>query len=202
MSSLCDRRWLRLTAPALLLVLATVVAPSSAQPAGTRTPRAPRVPRILAGTFRYPHDDAHARAIVQRAIEPRLVNVPGMLRDMVRNRIAERMRIARTIIVRLEGTDASVEYRGQRTLTIESAVPGNTTVRNEEGVDVRVAQQLSAGWLEQVFRGDQGELRLLLSTEPDGAIMHVDTTISGGQLSSPLSWRHDYERAPAEPTAE
>jgi hypothetical protein len=64
-----DRSWLRLTVvPALLLALAIGVAPSSAQPA---VARAPRVPRILARTFRCPHDDAHARAIVQRAIEPR-----------------------------------------------------------------------------------------------------------------------------------
>ena len=103
------------------------------------------------------------------------------------------MLLSRVSIAQSAG-QVQVTYEGQRTVTVGSSVPGTTTVTNEEGREVRVTQQLRGGWLEQVFEGPNGLLRELLSTEPDGATLHVDVSLESERLGEPIRYRLDYVR--------
>lgn len=154
------------------------------------------MPAVLAGAYRYPHDVEHARQIVAAAIEPRIATLPSLVQGMARDRIRERLRVARRIAVALHGERVRVTFEGQRTLAIDSALGATTTVRNEEGRDVSVRQALRDGWLEQTFAGENGELRQLLSTEPDGRTLHLDITLRSERLGEPIRYRLDYAREP------
>ncbi len=180
------RRRLPLLFAATLAALA--LAPSS------RAQQA-RVPAALAGTFVYPHPDEHARRVVLAAMEGRIQSLPPMVQGMARDRRRERTHVARRVIVRLEGERVHVEFEGDRDTTVDTPLGGSTTVQNAAGQEARVTQHLRGGWLEQVYTGPSGEMRLLLSTEPDGLTLHVDTTISGARLGEPVRWRHDYTRS-------
>ena len=175
----------------LLLALASLAAALLVPRAGAQTAG---VPSQLLGAFRYPHDLAHGRAVVEAAIEPRILQLPGMFQGIARDRLRERTRIPRRVSIASSEGRVEVTYEGERTVVVGSSVPGTTTVRNEEGREVRVTQQLSGGWLEQVYEGPNGQMRELLSTEPDGATLHVDVTLSSERLGEPIRYRLDYLR--------
>ena len=158
------------------------------------------LPIQLAGTFEYPHGEAHAQAIIRAAVEPRIQQLPGMFQGIARQRMQERMRVARQLTIAL-GRETSVTFVGERTTAVRSSVPGTTTVTNPEGREVEVTQRVSGGWLEQTFSGENGQLRQLLSTEPDGATLHLDITLSSERLGEPIRYRLDYVRR-ATPAAE
>jgi hypothetical protein len=156
------------------------------------------IPRALAGHWHYSHDQQHGRNVVRSAIEPMIRQLPEMVQGMARDRLAERARVADRIEIVLEGERARVTYIGEHRMVVDSGLGETTTVRNAEGQDVRVTQRLQGAWLEQVFHGEHGEMRLLLSTERDRNTLHVDTTIAGERLATPIRWRLDYLRdAPA-----
>ena len=113
------------------------------------------------------------------------------VRDQIRGRIA----IPRRIVVAVDGANVSVTYEGERTITVASPLGGSTTITRADGAEVAVRQQLSGGWLEQVYTGQNGSLRLLLSTEPDGRTLHLDGTAQSERVRG-AGVRLDYQRAP------
>jgi hypothetical protein len=182
----------RLLALAVVVVLASAAAVSpdaSAQRAGAG------VPATLPGAWRSPHPDAHGIAVVRAAIEPHLAGLPPLIGPIVRARLEERTRIVRRIDITTSGPNVRVVSTGERTFTVDTALGVPTPMTSPEGRAVTTTQQITGGWLEQVFRGENGDMRVLYSTEPEGRTMHVDVTLSSERLSSPIRYRLDYVRA-------
>jgi hypothetical protein len=175
---------------ALALVLGVVALPRAGRA------QIDRVPAILAGAFEYPHPVTHGRDVIMAALEPRLAEVTPLLRGVVREQISARIAIPRRITVALDGADVSVTYEGERTITVASPLGGTTTITRQDGTQVAVRQQLSGGWLEQVYTGPNGSLRLLLSTEADGRTLHLDGTAQGERVPQGSGVRLDYRRTP------
>jgi hypothetical protein len=157
------------------------------------------VPAILEGAYVYPHGPEHGRAAVMAALEPTITMLPYFTQGLVRSRVEERIALPRRIAVDLSDdttSNVAVTYDGERVVTIASPLNGSTTITTAEGREVPVTQGLRYGWLEQVFVGETGTLTVLLSTEPDGRTLHVDGTMRGERLTTPVAVRLDYVRAP------
>lgn len=155
-----------------------------------------QVPSTLPGAWRYPHPDAHGIAIVRAAIEPAISQLPSMFQGIARDRLASRTRIANRIEIGTASQRVQVSSHGERDMTVDLALgAAPSTIRGPEGNEVRAQHRLSGGWLEQVFSGENGDFRVLYSTEPDGQTMHVDVTIASERLSTPIRHRLDYVRA-------
>lgn len=154
-----------------------------------------QVPSTLPGAWRYPHPDAHGIAIVRAAVEPTIAQLPSMFQGLARERLASRTRIASRIEIGTASQRVQVSSHGERDFTVDLALGASpSTIRGPEGNEVRAQHRLAGGWLEQLFAGDNGDLRVLYSTEPDGRTMHVDVTIASERLPSPIRYRLDYVR--------
>lgn len=156
--------------------------------------QAAAVPAILEGTYHYPHAPTHAQAIALAAVEPRISAMPAMVQGLARDRVAERVRPARRILIAPREGGVRVELEDGGTMVVDTALGATTTVRSRQGRPVQVRQALQGGWLEQVFTGENGELRQLYSTEPDGRTLHLDVTLSSPSLGEPVRYRLDYLR--------
>ncbi len=154
------------------------------------------LPPILAGAYAYPHEMEHGRGLIMAAMEPQLAQLPGFMRDIVRDQMQSRITIPTRITIALPDPIVSVTYEGERTNVVACPIGGTTTVTSRDGDAVPVTQRIQAGWLEQVFTGPNGTLRLLLSTEPDGQTLHVDGTVTSERLGQPVPVRLDYHRVP------
>lgn len=153
-----------------------------------------RVPSVLEGTWRRAIGAERARQVVAAAFEPRLARFPAMLRGIARDRITESLPMPDRVAVAL-GERVRVTYLYEdRRLRVDTALGGTTRVRDVDGETRRVSQRLQRGWLEQVFRGADGDVHRLLSTEPDGATMHLDYTVHNERLGEAVRWRVDYRR--------
>jgi len=172
----------------VVLALAPWAPPLAAQTA--------TVPAVLAGRWTYPHDVAHAQSIVLAATEPLLSGFPEIVRPLARDQVRSRVRIARSIEVALDGAAVRTVFRGDRNLTIATPLGVRSTITGSEGQPVEVSQSLRGGWLEQTFHGQEGGMRQLLSTEPDGRTLHLDISLESERLSAPIRFRLDYVRAP------
>jgi hypothetical protein len=162
-------------------------------------PRAPaqsgRVPPILAGTYAYPHDPAHGSAHIVGAIEPYLVEIPGVIRGAIMDQMRQRIVVPHHIVVALPDPIVSVTYQSDREITVACPLGGSTTITRADGSTIPVRQQLSAGWLEQTFTGPNGTLRMLLSTEPDGRTLHADGALASDRYPGrSIPVRLDYVR--------
>lgn len=153
------------------------------------------VPPILAGRYRYSRDAAHGAAIVRAAIAPAIESMPELLRGFARDRLEERTHIPMQVEVTLTGRNVRVVSTGERTLTVEGPLGQRTQFRRSDGHTGDVTQGLRSGWLEHDFQADQGAMRVLYSTEPDGATLHVDYTMTSQLLARPIRYRLDYVRA-------
>ena len=60
-----------------------------------------------------------------------------------------------------------------------------------------MSSRLQGGWLELDYEGEGSVLRQLLSTEPDGARMHLDFDIRGERLPQPVRYRLDFVHPPS-----
>lgn len=153
------------------------------------------VPLVLEGSYAYTHDLDHARAVIAASIEPHLTEVPGPLRDLVRDH-ARDARVPSRIRIALGTRDVHVIYAGpDGEVIVGGSFPGTTRITTRDGSEVPVRQHLRAGWLEQVFVGPRGELSVVLSCEPDGRVLHLDYTVRGERLRAPVLGRLDYHRA-------
>lgn len=152
------------------------------------------LPSALSGTWRYPHEVSHGVGLAMAAFEPRIRALPGFVQESVRARISGRMRVARAIVIDLEGDRVRVTSRGEEETTIATRLGGTSRVRHADGDTRSVTQRLRGGGLEQHIEGDNGVTRRLFSTSPDGATMHVDMTVENERLGAPVRWRLDYVR--------
>lgn len=163
--------------------------------AGSAVAQTPSVPGTLAGAWRRRANATQARHAVISAFEPRLTRFPEMMRGIARDRIAESLPMAERLEVAVNGdrVRTTTQASGHR-VVVDTPIGGSTRVRLEDGDERRVVQRLSGGWLEQVFTNDDGSIRRLLSTEPDGSTLHVDYTVHNTTLGDPVRWRIDYQR--------
>ena len=173
----------------LLLAAASIPGAGGAQAAGA--------PPILSGSFVIEGAVEAGRARVLAAFEPQIAMLPYFVQDLVRDRLEERLGIPRRITVAVPVDPAGaveVTYEGERTVTMAAPVGGSTTVTSADGRTVPVTHRLHGGWLEQHFVGENGTLTVLLSTEPDGRILHADGTVRGDRLGGAVPVRLDYRR--------
>lgn len=179
---------LKLVAFALLaLAIAGPPLGGSAQVAGS-------VPSVLAGTFTYEYSAGRAMSVVDAAFEPGVSALPFFFQSIARNRIHESMRPPTRVVVTLTGSRVRVVYTSDvATKTIDGTLGSEAAVSGlEDGT--RVTTSLSGGWLQLDYRGE-GDMIQLLSTEPDGSRMHVDSTVTSERLPEPVRWRLDYVRS-------
>lgn len=174
-----------------LLALALVAAALFTPPLGNA--QVGSVPSTLAGTWTYEHNAARAMSVVDSAFAPGIATLPFFFQSIARNRIHDSMRPATRVEVTLEGSHLRVVYTSDVTKTIDGTLGTQATVSGlEDGT--RVSTSLSGGWLLLDYRGE-GDMTQLLSTEPDGARMHLDCTVTSERLPDPVRWRLDYVRA-------
>lgn len=183
--------------------LAVLVLSASLIPLGMPAPRAGAqatgVPPILEGGYVPVGGAAGARAAVIAAFEPTIRMLPYFTQGMVRSRLEERLALPARIDIDVPDDpagDVSVRYTTEREIVVACPVGGTTSITTAEGRTVPVSQRVRLGWLEQIFSGETGSLTVMLSTEPDGRVLHADATMRSERLPTPVSVRVDYERAP------
>ena len=169
---------------ALLLALAAPLPVGSAQTAS--------VPGTLAGTWVYDGTVAHAVRIVDAAFEPGISTYPELFQSYARGRLRTSMAPPGRVRVTLESARVQVSLQStERTTLIDGSIGAPAAVSGAEGTP-RVTPRLEGGWLELFYEGEGSEMRQLLSTEPDGARMHLDYTVVSPQLPSQVRFRLDY----------
>ena len=149
------------------------------------------VPVQLAGTWAYDGTREAEMHIVERAFASTVATLPELLQGFARDRIRTDMEPPRRVIVALEGGRIRVTLERERRTTIDGTLgAAATTTGVADGM--RVRSRLSGGWLEIAYEGEGSVLRQLLSTEPDGARMHLDYTVTGERLPQPVRYRLDF----------
>ena len=156
--------------------------------------QAASVPSTLEGTWRCTLTPEQARATALAAFEPRFAAMPAFIRGMVASRVAERLRPTTRMEIAIEGDQVRVTSLEPGRVVVETRLGGSTRVRGSDGETRRVTQRIRGGWLEQVYQGENGVVRRLLSTEPDGRTLHMDFTVENERLGEPVRWRLDYRR--------
>jgi hypothetical protein len=156
------------------------------------------VPGTLAGTWVYDGSIAGAVRIVEAAFEPGISTFPELFQGFARSRLRASMAPPSRVVVALSGaahlrvTLASSE----RTTVVDGDLGSPATVSDAEG-DPRVVPRLRGGWLEIGYEGEGSHLEQLLSTEPDGARMHLDFNVVSPQLPAPVRYRLEYVHPPS-----
>lgn len=161
-----------------------------------RAQTAAAVPPILAGEWQ--HDGALSRGVrtIDAAFAPSLAVIPEILQGFARDRIRTDMAPPRSVEVTLVGNRIRVALHAEREATIEGALESHAqTTGVDEGTVV--TPRLASGWLELQYVGEGSELRQLLSTEPDGAHMHLDYHVTSPRLRGAVRYRLEYVRAAA-----
>lgn len=152
------------------------------------------VPRTLAGTWVAEGGHARAMRAVDAAFAPSIATFPTLFQGFARDRVRSSMEPPRRVLVALEGARVRVTLETTSTTVIAGPLraPARTT-----GVQdgTRVTPRLEGGWLELLYEGEGSQLRQLFSTEPDGARMHLDFTVTSPQLPAPVRYRLEYVRA-------
>lgn len=152
------------------------------------------VPSTLAGTWIYDGTIARAVRIIDAAFAPGLASYPEMFQGYARRRLRTSMAPPGRVTVALASTRVQVSLQSTaRTTVVDGSLGTPASVTGAEG-DPRVTPRLESGWLELFYEGEGSELRQLLSTEPDGARMHLDFTVVSPQLPSTVRYRLDYVR--------
>lgn len=152
------------------------------------------VPGVLAGSWVYDGTATRAMSIVEAAFEPGITTLPYFFQSMARDRIHVSMRPANRVEVTLSGNHLRVVYRSDiATKVIDGELGTRASVSGLESGTV-VDTTLRTGWLMLSYDGE-GDMTQLLSTEPDGARMHIDSTVTSERLPAPVRFRLDYVRA-------
>jgi hypothetical protein len=110
---------------------------------------------------------------------------------IVRAQLEERARNVRRIEIAATGRNVRVTSLGERTFGVDTPLGVPRPRTPPEGGAVTTTQQITDDWLEQVLRGDDGDMHVLYATEPDGRTMHVDVTRTSERLSAPIRYRLD-----------
>jgi hypothetical protein len=152
------------------------------------------VPVQLAGTWVADGGATRAMSIIDAAFAPGIEGLPYLLQGIARDRIHTSMRPPSRVVVTLSGAHLRVVYTSDiATKVIDGVLGAQASVSGlEEGTTVATA--LRVGWLFLSYEGEGG-MTQLLSTEPDGSRMHVDSTVTSERLPAPVRWRLDYVRA-------
>ena len=153
-----------------------------------------QVPSTLAGAWSLASPVASAEHTVESAFAANISTLPELFQGFARSRVRSSMAPPRRVDVTL--TDARLRVRlesSERTTVIDGALNSAANVSGAEGTPT-VTPRLSGGWLELAYEGEGSELRQLLSTEPDGARMHLDFRIVSPQMPTPVRYRLDYVR--------
>lgn len=152
------------------------------------------VPGVLAGSWTYDGTPARAMAIVDAAFEPGVSTLPYFFQSMARDRIHHSMRPANRVEITLSGNHLRVVYTSDiATKVIDGELGARASVSGLESGTV-VDTTLRTGWLMLSYDGEGG-MTQLLSTEPDGSRMHIDSTVTSERLPQPVRFRLDYVRA-------
>lgn len=150
------------------------------------------VPAMLAGTWTYDGTSAGAVRIVDAAFAPAIATLPELFQGFARDRVRTSMDPPRRVLVTLTGSRVRVTLESsERTTVVDGALGAHASVSGAEG-DPTVTPHLEGGWLELLYEGEGSELRQLLSTEPDGARMHLDFGIVSPQIPDRVRYRLDY----------
>jgi hypothetical protein len=161
-----------------------------APPVGAQTGS---VPVQLAGTWTVVGSPDRAMRIVESAFEPAIQTVPELFRGFARDRVRSTMEPPARVVVTLAGSRVRVELERTDPSTIDGPLGAVATATGVQD-GTTVTTRLSGGWLDIVYVGNDSEMHQLLSTEPDGARMHLDYAIESTQLPFPVRYRLDYVR--------
>ncbi len=154
------------------------------------------VPGTLAGAWVYDGAITGAVRIVEAAFEPGISSFPELFQGFARSRLRTSMAPPSRVLVTLGGAAhlrVTLES-SERTTVVDGDVGSAASVSGAEGTP-RVTPRLRGGWLELAYEGEGSQMQQLLSTEPDGARMHLDFTVVSPQLPSTVRYRLDYVRA-------
>lgn len=184
---------MRSTARAKTMLLLAMAASIGAAFPHAGTAQSGSVPRTLAGTWVAEGGPARAMRTVEAAFAPSIATFPTLFQGFARDRIRSDMAPPRRVLVSLDGPQVRVTLEAARTTVI--AGPLRSPARTSGLQDgTRVTPRLEGGWLELLYEGEGSQLRQLFSTEPDGARMHLDFTVTSPQLPAPVRYRLEYVR--------
>jgi hypothetical protein len=149
------------------------------------------VPSTLAGTWVQEGDAARAMQTVQAAFASTVATLPELLQGFARDRIRSDMEPPRRVVVVLDPARIRVTLEASHTTVVAGPLGGAATTSGVQD-GTTVTPRLSSGWLDLVYAGEGSELHQLYSTEPDGARMHLDFTVTGPRLPAPVRYRLEY----------
>lgn len=177
---------------ALALALAPTVSPARIG-AQESSARAAGVPGTLNGTWTLEGGVDRAMRHIEAAFRPSLQSIPEMLHGMALDRLRRDLRPASRILINADGTQLRMRLDAAEAIQIRGALGATASV---SGTQARVTPRLSGGWLELRHEGEGSAMRQLFSTEPDGARMHLDYTITSPMIRPDVRFRLEYVRAP------
>ncbi|GAB4111038.1 MAG: hypothetical protein OHK0013_47010 [Sandaracinaceae bacterium] len=175
------------------LLAGLVLAAFVLAPLGGRAQTA-TVPAVLAGSWVPEGGVGRGTQVLDAAFAPSIAALPEIMHGFARSRIRDDMPVARRIVISLDGPRVRVSLESDHPRTIIGPL-GARAATTGVSSGTTVTQRLAGGWLELVYEGEGSELRQLFSTEPDGARMHLDSTVRNGQLAGGMvRFRIEYVR--------
>lgn len=183
---------LALVTTTVLAALSTWVASESMAedgPVGTEDDTARYV-----GTYKYGGDLDHGRAIVRKAMNEVIDQLPAVYRGLARRRLERSDPLVHTIVIALPEGRISVTYIGEKRATLTTRPGVTEKVRNPNNEEVDLTQRFTKEGLEQVFVGPRGRSRSVYTLLPDGKRLVVASKLYGEQLETPVSYRLVYTK--------
>lgn len=151
---------------------------------------AQEAPAGLEGTWLLHTPRSRAHAVIDEGIQEAVDSMGPLRRAIGRRRLRAKNRLLGTVVVAREGERIAVTLEDWTGTTRAGRFE---TVTLDDGEEVQLKQTLTDTRLVQVFRGEDGQRRNVLTLRPDGrAVLAV--TVTSDQLPDPLRYRVIYRR--------
>lgn len=181
----------------IIAAIAVYCAPRSATAEPADTKLAPDMREALeryAGTYQYAYEHDHGRAIVKRAMNEALTQIPRIFRSLVRRHLEKRDYFVTSFSIRRAGDRVAFRAQSYKVFAI-ATYPGITReLTSRKGRITKVTHQFRDGHFEQILENRRGKQHNLLTLLDDGNTVHAHTTFTSRYLDSPIEFDLVYNR--------
>jgi hypothetical protein len=195
MGDQCRQRFLQILCAGAVVILCIVPRQASAEPAGPKLdPDTREALERYAGTYTYAQEHDHGRAIVKRAMNEALTQIPRIFRPLVRRHLEKRDYFVTSFSIRRAGDRVAFRAQSYKVLRV-STYPGVTReLVSKKGRVTKVTHLLRDGHFEQILENRRGKQHSVLTLINDDNTMHVQTTFTSRYLDSPIRFELVYDR--------
>lgn len=147
-----------------------------------------------AGTYQYAQEHDHGRAIVKRALDDALTQIPRIFRPLVRRHLEKRDYFVTSFSIRRAGDRVAFRAQSYKVFAI-ATYPGVTReLTSKKGRITKVTHELRGGNFEQILENRRGKQHNFLSFLDDGNTVLAHTTFTSRYLDRPIAFDLVYNR--------